>query len=99
MSYSQYLDEHRRRDLLRIIAASDGSMNAHVALLAVRDLGYPRATSITIADDFELFRRAGVAIITWPAPSLAVATLTERGHDVAAGRETVDGIASADRVG
>lgn len=99
MSYSHYLDEHRRLDLLRIIAAADGSMNADVALLAARELGYPRATARTIAADFELFERCGLAALHWVTDSLAVATLTERGHDVAAGRETVDGIAKPSRVG
>ena len=90
MSFERHLEEHRRLSILRVLAAGGYSANESL----IRDV----VESHGVAATRDQVRGA----IAWLAEQqlvtsetiagLVIATLTQRGHDVAAGRAAYPGV-------
>lgn len=89
----------RRLALLRLLREAGGAANESVLRQGLSALGFNRETREDIRADLNLFREAGLVTQDWFENRLVVATLTDRGLDVAAGRIEVEGIERPDRVG
>lgn len=98
MSYADLIDKHRRRDILDLIRKG-GDAGEVVLLSVLRETGYPKTTSEQLRRDLDQMREMGLLIVGWWEDCVAVASLTDRGMDAAAGRIEVDGIARPVRVG
>lgn len=97
--YEEVLIADRRRAALLVLRDAGGSANSSVLTDALRALGHSRATRDQVRADFRFFADRGLVTLDWVKDDLAVATITQRGLDVAAGREIVSGIKAPEIVG
>ena len=92
MSYADFHDQHVRLTMLRLLAGAPGySANDSVLTDAVNAMGLictrdQARTHLSWLDEQRL------VTLLKPTPTLTVATITERGNDVAAGRSIVAGV-------
>ena len=92
MSFADHLAADRRLALLRTLRDLDGHANESVLLDGLHLLGHSRTTGDDVRADLDLLKAAAAITITYFADKVAVAHLTERGLDIAAGRITVTGV-------
>ncbi|WP_445157393.1 VpaChn25_0724 family phage protein [Halomonas sp. E14] len=91
MSYERILSEDRRLQILRLLDQSSGySASAHLLGSALGSLGHSVSQDRLLADLDWLAEQDLVTVED--VGSVAVATLTVRGGDVAAGRARVRGV-------
>lgn len=89
--YLAHVAEHRRLAILKILEQAPGyAANDSILQSAVERVGIV-ATRDQIKADLAWLREQGLCTVEDVA-HLAVATLSQRGHDVAAGRAQVPGI-------
>jgi hypothetical protein len=92
MSYSEHFAKHLRLVLLRLLAeASEYRLNSSILSDAAEAHGLS-ATRAQIRTELAWLTEQGLVTVAEPAPGLVVATLTERGLDVAQGRASVPGV-------
>jgi hypothetical protein len=91
--YAQHHDAHVRLTILRLLAgAAEYSANDSVLVAAVRGMGLA-CTRDQLRGHLSWLAEQRMLTLLHPSETLAVATITERGGDVAAGRSSVQGIA------
>lgn len=92
MSYSEHFATHLRLVVLRLLAeASEYRLNSSILADAAEAHGLS-ASRAQIRTELAWLAEQGLLTLAEPAPGLVVATLTERGLDVAAGRGSVPGV-------
>lgn len=90
--YSEHFAKHLRLVMLRLLAeASEYRLNSLILSDAAEAHGLS-ATRAQIRTELAWLSEQGLATTTSPAPSMVVATLTERGQEVATGRAIVPGV-------
>ena len=92
MSYAEHFAEHLRLTILRLLAELPAySANSTVLAEAAASLGVP-ATRDMLRAEIAWLAEQRLVTTREAAPGLVVATATERGLDVAAGRARVPGV-------
>lgn len=92
MSYRDHLASHLRLTILRILAeAPSCKANSSILTDAADALGVP-ATRDQVRAEIAWLEEQRLVTSEQSLPGLVVATVTERGLDVAAGRATVPGV-------
>lgn len=92
MSYSDFTFQHIRLSVLRLLAEQPGySANDSVLTDAVRMLGLV-CTRDQMRTNLAWLDEQRLVTLLKPTDTLTVATITERGADVAAGRSIVAGV-------
>ena len=92
MSWREHISEDRRLVLLRILsevptfAANDSVLHSAIERFA------HRTTRAIVRDDLRWLEERGLVALEEVAGRTLVATLTERGGDVAGGRSQVEGV-------
>lgn len=99
MSYSEFSQAQRRLRILELLRDGGEGGDEKVLLVALREVGFPRATADQVRADLDALRACGLLTVEWWHDRIAVARLTDRGLETAAGRIEVDGIAKPARVG
>lgn len=90
-SFVDHFNRHLRLEILRVLAeAPAGQANALILTSAVRDLGLS-ATGDQVRAAIDWLAEIGL-LSKGEVNGLIVATLKERGEDVARGRAKVDGV-------
>lgn len=92
INFADHLAADRRLALLRTLRDLDGHANESVLLDGLHLLGHSRTTSADVRDDLDLLKAAAAITLTYFADKVAVAHLTERGLDIAAGRIAIEGV-------
>lgn len=93
MSYQEHLDADRRLAILRLLNEMHGAANESVLETALRALGHRAGlTRDAVRADFRWLEERGLVSLEWFQDKVAVATLKRRGHDVATGAITVEGV-------
>lgn len=91
--YAKHHDAHVRLTILRLLAgAPEYSANDSVLVSAVRDMGLS-CTRDQLRGHLSWLTEQRLATTLPLSDTLTVATITERGGDVAAGRSVVAGVA------
>ena len=91
MSFADDLAQDRRLCLLRVLAQAPGySANGSILHAAIRRFGH-QVSRDQVRTDLAWLKEQGLVELE-DLDSLAVATLTQRGLDAAAGRATVPGV-------
>jgi hypothetical protein len=91
--YAAHHDSHVRLTLLRLLAgAAEYSANDSVLVEAVRGMGLT-STRDQLRGHLAWLAEQRLVTLLHPTVTLTVATLTERGEDVATGRSIVSGVA------
>lgn len=92
MHYAEHFAEHLRLTILHLLAELPTySANSGVLTDAAHELGLS-ATRAMVRTQLAWLAEQGLVTLREPAPGLVVATATERGLDVAAGRARVPGV-------
>lgn len=92
MSYTNYFARHVRIGILRLLAEAPGyALNSSIITDALAALGLP-ASRDQVRGEIAWLAEQGLATADELPGGLIVATLTERGADVASGRATVPGV-------
>lgn len=92
MSYSTHFAKHLRLAILRLLAESPGyALNSSILVDALGALGLA-ASRDQVRGEIAWLAEQGLATAEELPGGLIVATLTERGADVASGRATVPGV-------
>jgi len=90
-SFERLLNEDRRLVILRLLMEDPGyRLNSHVLRPALDAMGHT-VSHDKLAVDLAWLTEQGLVTVL-PAPGVLVATLTQRGSDVALGRATVPGV-------
>lgn len=89
-TYNRHVAEHLRLTILRLLDASGSSANDSVLTDAARPLGFHIGRD-RVRTELAWLTEQGLVTLEAVA-HLTVATLTERGHDVAAGHAIVPGV-------
>lgn len=93
MSYADYAAEQLRLTLLRLLSEASGyRANSSVLLQGAQLMGFD-PTRAQVRTQLAWLEEQELVATTSPAEHLVVATLTERGHDVAEGRAKQPGVA------
>ena len=93
MNYRDHFAQHLRLTLLRVLAEAPGyAANSSILSLAVEQLGLA-ATRDQVRSELAWLDEQRLVTLLAPSSTLVVATLTERGHDVARGLSITPGIA------
>jgi hypothetical protein len=91
--FAQTLAEDRRLAMLRIIGESGGSANESVLRQGLEMLGHMAGVNYqTVRDDLRFLEDAGCVRLDWYEDRVAVARITKRGADCAAGQMDVEGV-------
>lgn len=91
-AYREHFAEHLRLTILRLLAEMPSfSANSSVITDAAHEMGLV-ATRDIVRTELAWLAEQGLISTREPAPGLVVATTTERGLDVAAGRAIVPGV-------
>jgi hypothetical protein len=92
-SYEENLARHRRLSILRTLTGSQGKGNESILRDALVDLGLGAGlTRQIVRDELRFLETCGAVQLTWYGNTLVVASITERGVDIAEGNTLVDGI-------
>lgn len=91
MSFADYINEHVRIAVLRLLKDNRGHANESVLREGLSQLAFSLSRAEMRAQ-LEWLKNAGVITHEWPFPTVLVARLTERGLDVAEGNEQVAGV-------
>jgi hypothetical protein len=91
MSYPDFVNEHVRIAILRLLQDSQGRANESVLREGLSQLAFTLSRTEMRAQ-LEWLKSAGLITHEWPFPTVLVARLTERGLDVAEGNERVAGV-------
>lgn len=92
MSYLDHMLEHARLAVLKLLTdAPSYRANDSVLAQATDQLGLP-VTRDQLRGQLAWLEEQGLATLERPTPTLIVATATQRGLDVAAGRAIVPGV-------
>lgn len=92
MSYRDHFAAHLRLTILRVLAEAPGyKANSSILTSAADGLGVP-ATRDQVRGEIAWLQEQRLLTSEEPASGLVVATATERGLDVAAGRATHPGV-------
>lgn len=92
MSYSTHFAKHLRLAILRLLAESPGyALNSSILVDALGALGLA-ASRDQVRSEIAWLAEQGLATSDELPGGLVVATLTERGGDVASGRASVPGV-------
>lgn len=92
MSFADALTADRRLATLRTLQDLDGHANESVLLDALHLLGHSRTTPDDVRADLAHLRDAGAITLTYFGDKVAVAHLSQRGLDAAAGRIALAGV-------
>ena len=93
MRFEQLVRQDCRLRTLQILANTPGyGLNARIIKTALGQLNHTPSTDL-LNNDLNWLEEQGLVTLT-EVSGLKVATLTERGADVAAGRSKIDGIAA-----
>lgn len=91
-TYGDYMMEHVRLSVLRLLAEMPTySANDSVLNTAVSALGLP-CTRDQMRGQIAWLKDMRLVTVIEPMAGVSVATLTERGGDIAAGRSTIPGV-------
>lgn len=90
-SFKEHMAEDRRLCILRLLSESQGRANDSMLQTALDKLGHRRISRSAIRADIQFLAQRGLVSEEW-VETILVATITERGVDVAEGREEVEGI-------
>lgn len=92
MNFFDYTMEHVRLTVLRILVDAPGyAANDSVLSTSIGQMGLP-CTRDQLRSQLTWLEEQGLVTLARPFPTLTVATITERGGDVAAGRSRVPGV-------
>ena len=91
-NYVEHLTFDRRLVILRLLKQSGGRGNDSSLLQGVRYIGHGGATRDEVRSDLEFLKARGLITIEYFNETVMVATITERGVDVAEGRVEVEGV-------
>jgi Fe2+ or Zn2+ uptake regulation protein len=92
MNYKAHFQSHLRLAILRLLAESPGyALNSSILVDALGALGLA-ASRDQVRSEIAWLAEQGLATADELAGGLIVATLTERGADIASGRATVPGV-------
>lgn len=97
--FPEFADHDLRLVLLRLLREGGGAANESVLHSAALAYGHVRATRQKIRDELAWLGERGLIVPEWIADKVLVAKLTERGLDVASGREHVEGVKRPSIVG
>lgn len=91
MDYAEHERQHRRLTVLRILGEAPGySANESLLHQMVEQFGF-RASRDQVRGDLTWLAEQGL-VTTEETAGLLIATITQRGGDVAAGRSSVPGV-------
>lgn len=92
MNYAEKHFEHVRLTILRVLAEAPGySSNDSILTDAVNAMGLT-CTRDQMRTNLAWLEEQRLVTLLKPTPTLTVATITERGTDVAAGRSIIAGV-------
>lgn len=92
MSYQMHFARHLRLAMLRLLAEAPGyALNSSILTDALAALGLSASRDL-VRGEIAWLAEQGLATCDELPGGLMIATLTERGGDVAAGRATVPGV-------
>lgn len=92
MSYAEHFTKHLRLSILLVLAEAPAySANDSVVAMAVESMGLA-ASRDRVRTELVWLEEQGLISCSEPAARVKVATLTERGADVAGGRSTCPGV-------
>lgn len=92
MNFRAYLEEDLRLVLLLLLKEAGGTANESVLRSGAAGLGHAKATRDELRFELEWLKERGLVTLEWFGDKVAVASITERGLDVAEGRVTVEGV-------
>lgn len=89
--YKEHMAKHRRLAILRLLKEVGGTANDSVLYSQCASLGFAKATRTDVRDDLALFEKHSLITRNYHG-GLVIASITERGVDVADGKVEVDGV-------
>lgn len=90
-SFKEHLAQDRRLCILRLLTETGGTANDSVLHTALEALGHRRQPRSAIRADIQFLAQNGLVKEEW-LKTVLISTITERGVNVAEGREEVEGI-------
>ncbi len=91
MNFKEHLAADRRLCILRILAETGGSANDSVLHTALESIGHRRQSRATIREDIRFLVASGLCTDEW-LEHIQIVNITQRGVDVAEGREEAAGV-------
>lgn len=98
-NYKEHSIEDRRLVVLRLLKEGDGYCNESILYHGVVGAGHVRATREIVREDLEWLRDRNLVTHEFFQETVLVAHLTARGRNVAAGKETVEGVKKPEEIG
>jgi Fe2+ or Zn2+ uptake regulation protein len=93
MKFGEALAQDRRLATLKLINEAGGAANESVLRQGLEMLGYMAGmTYQTVRDDLRFLEEAGCVKVDWFDDRVAIAKITRRGVDCAAGQIRVEGV-------
>lgn len=89
--FKTHMAMDRRLCILRLLTETGGSANDSVLHTALEALGHRRQTRTIIREDIHFLTTNGLVREEW-VKTVLIATITQRGVDVAEGRDYVEGV-------
>jgi len=90
-NFQEHLARDRRLCILRLLTETGGTANDSVLHTALESLGHRKQPRSVIHEDIRFLQGVGLVVDEWLSRVLIV-TLTQRGVNVAEGREEVEGV-------
>jgi hypothetical protein len=97
--FHEFMAEHLRLSLLRLLKEAGGSANESVLRQGATALGHHWAGRAEMRTQLEWLKERGLVTHEWFDDKVLVAHLTDRGIDVAEGRTVVEGVTRPSRIG
>jgi hypothetical protein len=93
MKFADALAQDRRLALLRLIGEAGGTANESVLRQGLEMLGHTAGVTYqTVREELRVLEDAGCVRLEWFNDKVAVARITKRGADCAAGQIKVEGV-------
>lgn len=93
MKFSEALAQDRRLAALKLIGEAGGSANESVLRQGLEMLGHMAGMNYqTVREDLRFLEDAGCVKVEWFEDRVAIAKITKRGVDCAAGQIRVEGV-------
>lgn len=89
--FKEHVAKDRRLCILRVLTETGGTANDSVLHTALEAFGFRRHPRTTVHEDIRFLKSIGLVVDEW-VRSVLIVTITQRGVDVAEGREVVEGV-------